>query len=57
MSSNRAGYQLTPYGRNLLDKFRQWFSDVENAALDSARELFPFKVNSFDQSRGLDEDA
>lgn len=47
-SSNPAGYQLTPFGEQLMHKFREWFYDVEQTALTRARELFPFKVEPFE---------
>lgn len=47
---NRAGYQLTEFGRILMDSFRQWFADVEGMALKRARELFPYDVRGFEES-------
>jgi len=46
---NRAGYELTEFGRILMDTFQQWFDDVERMALARARELFPY------ESRGYEE--
>lgn len=46
-SSNRAGYQLTPLGRELTALFKQWFQDVENTAVRRAEDLFPFPVEPF----------
>lgn len=48
---NRSGYTLTPYGRAMMEKFRQWFQNVEKAAQEQARELFPFEVSGFEESR------
>lgn len=47
-ADSRAGGQiLTPGGRLLMEKFRQWYDAVEAAAMDKARELFPWPCQSF----------
>jgi len=50
-ASNKAGYQLTEDGRMLLDRFKQWFCEVENEALKKASEIFPWQIKNFDESR------
>jgi molybdate transport system regulatory protein len=47
---NRAGYQLTEFGRLLMASFRQWFDDVERMALARARELFPYDAQGYEES-------
>ena len=43
----RGGHQLTPEGRQLKDKYLYWFNEVERAALDKAREIFPWLVKGY----------
>lgn len=38
--TKRDGYSLTPEGRELVDRFQQWYADVERYAEERARELF-----------------
>lgn len=38
--TKRDGYSLTPEGRELVERFRQWYADVERYAEERARELF-----------------
>lgn len=52
---NRSGYTLTPYGRAMMEQFRQWFQNVEQAAQEQARELFPFDVSGFEESKKSQE--
>ena len=49
-SSNKAGYQLTETGRDLLAKYKLWFDEVEKTALKKARNIFPWPVVSFDEA-------
>jgi molybdate transport system regulatory protein len=59
--SRNGGHRLTPGGRLLMDKFREWYEAVENSAVDKARELFPWACLSFKEARkmkrGLARDA
>ena len=41
---SRGGLRLTPYGLELVRRFRHWFDAVESEALDKARALFPFSL-------------
>ncbi|MES9995120.1 LysR family transcriptional regulator [Desulfovibrio aminophilus] len=45
--SNKAGYELTEDGRMLKDMFRRWFDSVEQAALEKAREIFPWPARPY----------
>lgn len=47
--NKRDGYELTRFGRTLLDNFNNWFKEIENMALARAQELFPWPVKSFDE--------
>ena len=38
--TKRDGYSLTPEGRELVERFQQWYADVERYAEERARELF-----------------
>lgn len=49
--SRKGGHRLTPGGRLLMGKFREWYEAVENSAVDKARELFPWTCLSFKQAR------
>jgi molybdate transport system regulatory protein len=44
---NRSGYQVTPEGRKLMEKFDFWFNCVESEAIKLAEEIFPFEVKNF----------
>ncbi len=47
--NKRDGYELTEFGRTLLDNFNSWFNEIEDMALSRARELFPWPVESYDE--------
>lgn len=38
--TKRDGYSLTREGRELVERFQQWYADVERYAEERARELF-----------------
>lgn len=38
--TKRDGYSLTAEGRELVERFQQWYADVERYAEERARELF-----------------
>lgn len=38
--TKRDGYSLTTEGRELVERFQQWYADVERYAEERARELF-----------------
>ena len=49
----RGGHHLTADGRQLKEKYFHWFNAVERAALDKAREIFPWLVKSYrDNTQG-----
>lgn len=48
--NKRDGYQLTEFGRTLLDSFSNWYREMEKLALLEARKLFPWPVASFDEA-------
>ena len=52
--SYRKGYRLTDYGRALTEKFRLWYDEVEEDALQKARRLFGTPVEK--QEKGLRPD-
>ncbi|WP_243312854.1 winged helix-turn-helix domain-containing protein [Fundidesulfovibrio agrisoli] len=45
--SKKGGHNLTPAGRLLVDKFRQWYDAVEGIAVEKAREIFPWECRAF----------
>lgn len=49
--SRKGGQHLTPAGRLLMGKFREWFDAVEASAVDKARELFPWRCLNFTEAR------
>ncbi|MFZ5427273.1 MAG: winged helix-turn-helix domain-containing protein [Thermodesulfobacteriota bacterium] len=49
--SRKGGHVLTPAGRLLMGKFREWFDAVEASAVKKAREIFPWECLSFEQAR------
>lgn len=48
--SKKEGYQLTEFGKTLTEKFTLWFEEVEKEALKKAREVFPWSVESYEDS-------
>ncbi len=40
-AGNRSGYRLTEVGQLLMDRYRQWLTEVEELALERARKLLP----------------
>ena len=49
--SKKGGHTLTPAGRLLVDKFRQWYDAVEGIAVEKAREIFPWDCRAFGDIR------
>lgn len=47
----KGGHVLTPAGRLLMDKFREWYDSVEASAVKKAREIFPWECLSYGQAR------
>ena len=43
----RQGHALTPLGRQILDFFMRWFQEVEQFALQRARQTFPWPIHGF----------
>ncbi len=46
--SRHEGVELTPEGRDMVRRFRQWFEAVEAEARDLAERIFPFQVRGFE---------
>lgn len=42
--SNRTGYQLTPLGHDLMKRYKAWLKEVEDFALEKAREHMGWAV-------------
>ncbi len=49
--SNKEGYQLTPEGKILKDKYIKWFDEVEQYAALKAEEIFTWKIRSYNQKK------
>ncbi len=47
---NRSGYQLTQQGAELMERFNEWFEEVECFAQKRAKELLPFNTVGFDEA-------
>jgi molybdate transport system regulatory protein len=47
---NRSGYELTPKGQELMNKFNEWFEEVEFFAFQRAKELLPFNPIGFNEA-------
>ncbi|MEN6483481.1 MAG: LysR family transcriptional regulator [Syntrophobacteraceae bacterium] len=43
----RGGHLLTAEGRRLKEMYFQWFREVEQVALEKARDIFPWVVKSY----------
>jgi molybdate transport system regulatory protein len=55
--NKRDGYELTRFGRSLLDNFNLWFSEIEKIALVRARELFDWPIESFEEASSREHEA
>lgn len=49
----REGYELTKGGKEMRDKFFQWFDTVETIALKEARNIFQIHISSMQQEKSL----
>ncbi len=47
---NKSGCRLTKQGQTLARTFRAWFKEVEQVAVERARELFPFPCEPYPQN-------
>lgn len=45
--SKREGYQLTEFGKRLMESYLAWFQEMEAEALRKAREMLPVSVTSY----------
>ncbi len=50
--SKRKGCRLTKQGKMLRDMFREWFDSVEQDALERAKSIFPWQIQSFFEEQG-----
>ena len=46
-SGPKKGFQLTPLGHEAVRLFRAWHHDVEQYALERARDIFPWTTNPY----------
>lgn len=46
----RQGHELTAFGKQLMDRFNQWYESVERYAAGSADNLFPWPVRRFTEA-------
>ena len=46
-SGPKKGFQLTPLGHEVVRLFRAWHHDVEQYALERARDIFPWATNPY----------
>lgn len=51
-AGNRSGYRLTEVGQLLMDRYRQWLTEVEELALERARELLPCEPCRYEKRVG-----
>lgn len=49
---NRSGYRLTEIGQLLMDRYRQWVTEVEDLALARGRELLPCEPRKYSEEHG-----
>lgn len=55
--SNRSGYELTPFGKGITQKFMVWFDRVEQNALQEAAAIFPWMSEPYQEERVSEESA
>jgi molybdate transport system regulatory protein len=53
-SGAHKGFVLSPLGEELLERFNNWYDDVEAYALEQARKSFPWEVQPFDDEKKID---
>ncbi|WP_054029562.1 winged helix-turn-helix domain-containing protein [Desulfatitalea tepidiphila] len=53
-AGNKAGYQITEAGSQLVVCFRRWFREVEAYALSRAKELLPCDPIAFEEPSDAD---
>lgn len=46
----REGHELTAFGKQLMERFKQGYDAVEGYALESAGKLFPWPVHRFTET-------
>ncbi|MGE4298029.1 MAG: winged helix-turn-helix domain-containing protein [Desulfovibrionaceae bacterium] len=51
VGGNRSGYSLTPYGQELVRRFRHWFDTMEAMAVEKARDILPFAPTGYGDRR------
>lgn len=47
---NRSGYDLTPFGQELLSGFKNWYASVEAYAAQEAQRCLPVATKSFPEA-------
>ncbi len=52
LGSNRDGCSLSAFGRSMLESYQRWFALVEDTAVRSAQECFPWAVSGFKAKPG-----
>lgn len=50
-SGPKKGFQLTPLGHEIVRLFRTWHREVEQYALERARDIFPWTTNPFEEDK------
>lgn len=50
--SKRQGYRLTEQGRRVREMFREWYDMVEQDAVELAKRIFPWDVQSYPEAHG-----
>jgi len=53
--SNRRGYELTPFGKGITQKFVVWFDRVEQNALQEAAAIFPWMSEPYQNEHAPEE--
>jgi molybdate transport system regulatory protein len=48
----RQGHALTAFGKQLMDRYNQWYEAVERYAAASAENLFPWPIRRFAETGG-----
>ena len=51
-SGSRGSYQLSEFGRELMEKFQFWFDKVEQDALAETQKIFPWSSRMYKNRMG-----
>ncbi len=52
--SNKEGYRLTPFGKEVKLRYQKWFNEIEDFAIKKAADLFPWEAGRYHEKKQTD---